>query len=642
MSDTSTKRRRTEGRARTMHPRKGEVVQHGSATFRIDKVIDLESVLGVDVESGRAKVLAIKDLRAVPPPADSTPKEAPKALDGIPPEDWTIAKGRLDVIRPLLDLPERTRQDVEKRAAEVGRTAGTLYEWILRYTAYNDMTALIPRTRGWPKGKRRLDDDVDAIIENVIDKFYLSRERPSIPSTIAKVESKCLKAQIKCPSIATIRARINEVPERERLNARGFREKSRAKFQPTPGEFPDGNYPLQCIQIDHTEVDIQLVDDEHRKTIGRPWVTVAIDVYSRVITGCHLSLDRPSETSVALCVSQSILPKDELLLVRQVNGKWPVWGFPDKIHADNAGEFRTDNFWQACTSHGIDTEFRPVKRPQYGAHIERLIGTFMTEVHNLPGSTGSSPADKGDLDPEKRAALTFSEFEDWLFDYLCNIYHCRKHRRIGIPPLAKWEEGLLHGSGDQPPTGLPPRPENGSEILRDFLPRFERGVRRSGVEIDTVLYYGEELAPWINAPDPENPRRKLKLIFRRDPRDIRKIWFHDPQADMYFEVPTADRRFPHANVWQLREAKRDLKERGEKLIDQEQLIKTLDRLKGKVEAAAKRTKKARRQQQRHKEHERKMAAEAAESAARTGREPAATVDALDDLPDEQPESFGTW
>ena len=234
MSDTGTKRRRTEGRARTMHPRKGEVVQDDSATYQIERVIDLESVLGADVESGRAKVLAIKDLRAVPPPADSTPGEAPKALDGIPDEDWAIAQERLDVIRPLLELPERTRQDVEKRAAEVGRSTATLYEWILRYTAYNDVTALIPRTRGWRKGERRIDDDADAIIND----FYLSPKRPDIPSTIAEVESKCRKAQIKCPSTATIRARINEIPEQEKLKRRGFREKSRAKFQPTPGEFP--------------------------------------------------------------------------------------------------------------------------------------------------------------------------------------------------------------------------------------------------------------------------------------------------------------------------------------------------------------------------------------------------------------------
>ena len=192
---------------------------------------------------------------------------------------------------------------------------------------------------------------------------------------------------------------------------------------------------------------------------------------------------------------------------------------------------------------------------------------------------------------------------------------------------------------------MPPRPENGSNILRDFLPRFERGVRHAGVEIECVRYYGEALAPWINAPDPKDRKRKLKLIFRRDPRDIRKIWFHDPNHDMYFELPAADRRFPHTNVWELREAKRDLKERGEKAIDQEKLIVNLDRLRSKAEEAAKKTKtakKARRRLQRHKEHQRKRATETAEAAARNAQPPQATVDPLADLLDEQPDSFGRW
>ena len=147
-------------------------------------------------------------------------------------------------------------------------------------------------------------------------------------------------------------------------------------------------------------MDIILVDDEHRRPIGRPWLTVAIDVYSRMITGFLLSLDAPSETSVALCVAQALLPKEELLLQRKLDAEWPVWGFPDVIHVDNGGEFRSDNFKKSCEAHGIDLEFRPVKRPNYGGHIERLIGTFMTEVHTLPGSTFSSPSKKGDLDPE--------------------------------------------------------------------------------------------------------------------------------------------------------------------------------------------------------------------------------------------------
>ncbi|MCY4667597.1 MAG: transposase family protein, partial [Rhodococcus sp.] len=248
------------------------------------------------------------------------------------------------------------------------------------------------------------------------------------------------------------------------------------KYQPTPGNFPDADHPLHRVQIDHTQFDILIVDDEHRKPIGRPWVTVAIDVYSRVIMGCHLSLDAPSATSVGICVAQAIVPKDGLLLEHGIDAEWPVWGFPRTIHADNAaGEFTSDTFTKACKFYKIDQVLRSKGRPEYGRHIERMIGTFMTTVHGvhgLPGTTYSSPMEKGDVDPEKRAALTFSEFESWLIRYVCTVYNLKIHPAIGIPPLTRWTDGLLKGDSDKPARGVPPRPEHSDDILCNFLPRF--------------------------------------------------------------------------------------------------------------------------------------------------------------------------
>jgi putative transposase len=42
---------------------------------------------------------------------------------------------------------------------------------------------------------------------------------------------------------------------------------------------------LEQVQIDHTEVDLIVVDVRHRLLIGRAYVTVSIDVASRCIVG---------------------------------------------------------------------------------------------------------------------------------------------------------------------------------------------------------------------------------------------------------------------------------------------------------------------------------------------------------------------
>ena len=158
------------------------------------------------------------------------------------------------------------------------------------------------------------------------------------------------------------------------------------------------------MQIDHTEGDVILVDDEYRLPIGRPWITLAIDVYSRVIMGYYLSFDAPSILSVAMCVTHAILPKEEWLRRHGIDAEWPVWGIPEGFHSDNAGEFRSESIADSCLKHGLNIEFRPMGRPEFGAHIERLIGNVAYQLKGIPGSTFSSVDERGETKPEESAA----------------------------------------------------------------------------------------------------------------------------------------------------------------------------------------------------------------------------------------------
>jgi putative transposase len=57
------------------------------------------------------------------------------------------------------------------------------------------------------------------------------------------------------------------------------------------------------VQMDHTKVDVTVVDPITRLPVGRPTLTLAIDVATRMAIGFHLSLDPPSLTAVALCLT---------------------------------------------------------------------------------------------------------------------------------------------------------------------------------------------------------------------------------------------------------------------------------------------------------------------------------------------------
>ena len=105
-------------------------------------------------------------------------------------------------------------------------------------------------------------------------------------------------------------------------------------------------------------------------------------------------------------MTHSILPKEDWLRRHGVDADWPVWGLPQCFHADNGPGFRAGDIESSCLKHGISIEFRPVKVPEYGAHIECLIGTFMRKLKGIAGSTFSSIAGRGEQDAEKYPAMT--------------------------------------------------------------------------------------------------------------------------------------------------------------------------------------------------------------------------------------------
>ncbi len=57
------------------------------------------------------------------------------------------------------------------------------------------------------------------------------------------------------------------------------------------------------VQVDHTPADVLIVDRFRRPVIGRPWVTVAIDLATRTIPAFFVGMERPGAATVALLVT---------------------------------------------------------------------------------------------------------------------------------------------------------------------------------------------------------------------------------------------------------------------------------------------------------------------------------------------------
>jgi putative transposase len=434
--------------------------------------------------------------------------------------------------------------------------------------------------------------EADEVVRATIEDFYLTKQKRSLQKTCLEVIRRCRNAGLPPPHPNTVRNRIALISDQLKLDSREGRQAAREKYAPLKGVFPGADWPLAVVQIDHTKLDIVLVDDITRRPIGRPWITLAIDVFSRIVAGMHVSFDPPSASSVGLCLAHAILPKESWLVKRGIAAPWPVWGVPACVHVDNAKEFRGKMLGRACEQYGIRIDWRPVATPHFGGHIERLLGTFLREIHNLPGTTFSNPMERGRYDHEKEASLTLSEFDTWLGTFIVEVYHQRPHSAIGVSPIKRYEEGIL-GSAERPARGLPPKIADEERLRLDFMPYVERTVQPYGIVIDEVHYYSDSLRGWINATDPGSKGRKRTFIVRRDPRDISVVWFWDPEIGQYMDVPYRDTSRPAISVWELREASRRLKAEGLAQISEDLIIEAYDRMRALEETAVREPKRAR-------------------------------------------------
>lgn len=565
--------------------------------YLITHVLSVNRILATDLETNEAKHLTVDSLKFSDEKA-SVASSATGDITQFSGAEWAEAQRRFMAIKPLLENPMRTRSQAESIASDAGVHVATLYKWLKQFQAAGHVSVLVPSKRGRKQGTTFLDKYQENVISAVIEEFYLKDKRPGPSEVIEKVASLCRLAKIVPPHPNTVRNRLAALNPATVLRRRGQSEKARDKYEAIQGKYPDGNFPLEAVQIDHTPTNVILVDETYRKPIGRAWLTLAIDTFSRMIVGLFISFERPDAAAVGICIARGMCPKREYLAKLDVPGDWDVWGVPSSIYADNAKEFHSEAVERGASEYNIDLQWRPVATPHYGGHIERMMGNVGKHDKKLPGATFSKPEQRKGYDSEKEAVLTVREYEQQLVDFIANIYHERRHSALGMSPKAKWELGVLGGKDDLG-TGILPIPEDPIRVEIDFMPVWDRTVQRYGIQIDNIFYYHRVLDPYINAADPDTPTRKRMFLVRRHPADISKIYFLDPADNRYLEIPYANITHPPMTIWELRHVQQHLKKMGEKDINEDKIFAALERIRERNEKAAEKSKTARRQQARN-------------------------------------------
>ena len=514
--------------------------------------------------------------------AADTPRITERGVATLPQEVWEQARLRTEIIGPLTTLEVVGHQAADDAAQALGLSRRQVYVLIRQARQGSGLvTDLVPGQSRGGEGKSRLPEPIECIIRELLQKRFLTKQKRSLTAFHREVAQACKAQKLRVPTRNTLVLRIASLDPMETMRSREGREASR-NLQGTGGVPPTIIEPLEQVQIDHTVIDLIVVDERDREPIGRPYFTIAIDVFTRCVLGMVVTLEAPSAVSVGLCLTHAACDKRPWLETLDVEVDWPMSGKPRLLYLDNAAEFKSEALRRGCEQHGIQLDYRPPGQPHFGGIVERIIGTAMRMIHDeLPGTTFSNPNQRGEYDSENKAALTLRELERWLA-LAVSTYHGSIHRGLLQPPAARWADAVAR-------IGVPPVVIHSTAFLVDFLPVIRRTLTRTGFVIDYIHYYTDALKPWIARRD-----RFSTFLIRRDPRDISRVWVLEPEGQHYLEVPYRTLEHPAVTLWEQRQALARLRQLGRDQVDESALFRMIGQMRNIVTTAQKTTRKARR------------------------------------------------
>jgi putative transposase len=500
--------------------------------------------------------------------------------------EWTQA---FDPFKNYVALPTQVKAEIGKALNASRRTVDRHFEL---YQLDSSVRGQLPCKSGPEKGASYLGKAKLAIVDKAIEERYRTEERGSIQATAELAGARCAAAGLEPPCYNSVLARIQTLDRWKLARERHGRVRADAKAGPAGAGIPNKGdlKPLDFVQMDHAIVDVIVVDPETREEIGRPWITLAIDVATRCILGFHLTFDAPSQTSVALALEQCCLPKDAWLKSLGLSDPWLPFGLMKCIGWDNAKCFRNTNLINACREHDINPRFRKVRNPVHGAHIERVIGTYMGRIHLIKGTTFSNTKEREDYKSGDKAIMTLQELTLWTIHEINGRYHNTKHSGLGRTPLEAWNEVWTQDGALR----LPPIPANRRDFRLSLLPRVQRAIGREGIQLFALKYWDEGLIPLIGA--------KHKFWVAHDPRNISRVYVLI--NNIWIDVPWSDRTRAPIALWEWVRAKQELRRKHNGPVSNATAFKHIEAQREMEKKAEKTTRRQRRDRQRRPEDDR--------------------------------------
>jgi len=250
-------------------------------------------------------------------------------------------------------------------------------------------------------------------------------------------------------------------------------------------------YPMERIEIDEWKVDLitllaesgvfgaMSVEQINALPKGRRWIYVAMDTATRCILAFRISSNPNSREAIS---TLEMITKDKTEIARAFgcDCDWGQFGGFGTVVTDQGTAFANYNFKCAVTDLWGTVLFPPAGVPKLRGRVERVFRTFGTKLMPLLSArTMSNVVERGDIDPEKLAAITDDQLAEIFTRFIVDIYHNEPHGGLGgQTPANCWKEKVAQFGCTPPPDRRRRRAAFGQTYERVIS---GRGVRFCGV-----------------------------------------------------------------------------------------------------------------------------------------------------------------
>jgi len=445
---------------------------------------------------------------------------------------------REEIVSAWLRHPSRGRT-IEWRESfcnKWGISKSTVYRWVKAYEK-DGRDGLIPRHKN--KGRTKKYDKKTLNLIEKARNFYL-KPRVTLKKAYRKLESLCKEFEIVCPPRSSFQWYVYQNTTHSELGKKRGKKYFKSHFTPSLASFQGANIPMQILQLDNTCFDVFPVDSEKRESLGTPYMTAAIDCYTRVITGFSVSLFPSSSRTILEVLVQCILPKDNFVKIYKTEYDWSISGFPVLILVDNGMDYRSQALKDFCLKYDIILEYAPIRTPRYKAFIEQWFNILHKALddEDVPGTRPllKDRLENPDLKPEADAVLTLQEIETWLHKWILDNYHLTNpYNEHILAPFLKWKDVQDgHTKLIIPFPREPPKDQREVDVMNlTTLDHIKRKLRYEGVVWEHLKYNSKDLARVLNVIG----KKDVKVLLDR--RDIRNVWVINPITEKPLKVGLA-------------------------------------------------------------------------------------------------------